>query len=57
MSKFTVDGDTSPKSDCPRFSKGHIMQFDMGQSSPERSVYSCSCGALTVEHEDSGTGA
>lgn len=53
-----MDGNTSMTYDCTVFGgKGHIMQFDSGLSGPDKTVYSCPCGALVIEPEDAGTGA
>lgn len=51
------DGNTSRSYECKIFEKGHIMQFDVASSGPDKTVYSCSCGAMIVENEDAGTGA
>lgn len=53
-----MDGDTSPKLECPLWPGGaHVMQFDAANSGPDRSAYMCACGVAVVEHEDCGTGA
>lgn len=52
-----MDGNTSQTYDCKVFDKGHIMQYDGAASGPDKSVYSCACGATTIENEDAGTGA
>ncbi len=52
-----MDGNTSQKSDCTLFDRGHIMQLDQSMTTPSLTVYSCPCGALQEVNEDSGTGA
>lgn len=46
-----------PKYICRVFDHGHVMQLDMGATSPSKTVYSCPCGVSQEENEDAGTGA
>lgn len=51
------DGNTSRTYECRVFDRGHVMQLDMGQTTKERTVYSCSCGEFIEEYEDCCGGA
>jgi len=46
-----------PTSECRIYDRGHTMQLDMSMTTADKTVYSCPCGAIQVENEDSGTGA
>lgn len=52
-----MDGNTSTVYECKVFDRGHIMQYDPTQSSPDKSIFSCPCGETWIENEDAGTGA
>lgn len=52
-----MDGNTVVTYECKVFDGGHKIQYDPVQSSPDKSVFSCACGASETENEDSGTGA
>lgn len=52
-----MDGNTSPKSECEIFDRGHVMQLNQQQSGPSKTVYTCPCGHSEDEYEDAGTGA
>lgn len=39
------------------FNQGHVKQYDASQSGPDKSVFTCPCGATEVIFEDAGTGA
>lgn len=46
-----------PKYVCNVFDRGHIMQLDMGSTTPSKTVFTCACGVSQEENEDAGTGA
>ncbi len=52
-----MDGNTSPTYQCKVFPAGCIMYFDVAESGPDKSVFTCPCGKQTIEAEDVGTGA
>ena len=52
-----MDGNTSKQHDCTVYPNGHFMSFDLSMSGPDKTVYSCACGEILIEPEDSGTGA
>lgn len=50
------DENVSPIYECNVWDKGHVMQFDQANSNAQTTVYTCACGAMTIENED-GRGA
>lgn len=51
-----MDGNTSSQFQCSVYALGHVIEFDPAASGPDKSVYSCPCGATELEYEDAGTG-
>lgn len=50
-----MDGNTSATFQCTVFTD-HVMQYDGAASGPDKSVFTCPCGAQITEAEDCNGG-